>query len=49
MAAPSLKELKARLDVALNNLVWWKKSLPVAGGWNKMFESFPTQTILGFL
>ena len=30
--APSLEVLKARLDGALSNLVWWKVSLPMAGG-----------------
>jgi len=29
--APSLGVLKARLDVALSNLVWWKMSLPLEG------------------
>ena len=28
----SLATFKARLDGALTDLVWWKKSLPVAGG-----------------
>jgi len=32
VAAPSLAVLKARLDGALSTLVWWKGSLPVAGG-----------------
>jgi len=32
VAAPSLEMLKARLDGALSNLVWWKVSLPMAGG-----------------
>jgi len=32
VAAPSLKVFKARLDGALSNLVWWKVSLPMAGG-----------------
>ena len=32
VAAPSLAVLKARLDGALGNLVWWKVSLPIAGG-----------------
>jgi len=32
VAAPSLAVLKARLDGALSNLVWWKGSLLVAGG-----------------
>jgi len=30
--APSLAVLKARLDGALSNLVWWKVALPLAGG-----------------
>ena len=30
--APSLETFKARLDGALSNLVWWKVSLPMAGG-----------------
>jgi len=32
VAAPSLAVFKARLDEALSNLVWWKVSLPMAGG-----------------
>jgi len=32
MAAPSLAVFKARLDGALSDLVWWKVSLPTAGG-----------------
>ena len=32
VAAPSLVVFKARLDGALSNLVWWKVSLPMAGG-----------------
>jgi len=32
VTAPSLKVFKARLDGALSNLVWWKVSLPMAGG-----------------
>jgi len=32
VAAPSLAVLKARLDGTLSNLVWWKESLPTAGG-----------------
>jgi len=31
-AAPSLAVFKAMLDGALSNLVWWKVSLPIAGG-----------------
>jgi len=30
--APSLEPLKARLDVALDSLVWWLAALPMAGG-----------------
>jgi len=30
--APSLEVLKARLDGALGNLVWWEVSLLMAGG-----------------
>jgi len=30
--APSLKVFKARLDGALNKLVWWKVSLLMSGG-----------------
>jgi len=32
VAAPSLAVFKARLDGAWSNLVWWKGSLPMAGG-----------------
>jgi len=32
VAAPSLAVFKARLDGALSNLVWWKMSLLMAGG-----------------
>jgi len=34
VAAPSLAVFKTRLDGALSNLVWWKVSLHMAGGWN---------------
>ena len=30
--APSLEVFKTRLDEALGNLVWWRVSLPMAGG-----------------
>jgi len=33
VAASSLAVFKARLDGALGNLVWWKVSLLMAGGW----------------
>jgi len=29
--APSLETFEVRLDVALNNLLWWQISLPIAG------------------
>ena len=32
VAAPSLEVLRARLDGALSNMVWWKVSLPMAWG-----------------
>jgi len=32
--APSLKELKARLDGILGSLSWWVATLPIAGSWN---------------
>ena len=31
--APSVEALKARLDGAVSNLVYWEVSLPIAGGW----------------
>jgi len=48
VVAPSLEVLKARLDGALSNLVWWKVSLPMAGGLvlDGSRRSLPTQTIL---
>jgi len=42
VAAPSLAVFKARLDGALSNLVWWKVSLPMAGGWNQMIFKVPS-------
>jgi len=33
---PSLQAFKARLDVALDSLVWWVAALHTAGGWNVM-------------
>jgi len=41
VAAPSLAGLKARLDGAGSTLGWWKGSLPVAGGWNRMVCEVP--------
>lgn len=40
--APSLEVLKARLDGALGNLVWWEVSLPMAGGWNQGIFKIPS-------
>jgi len=37
----SLAVSKARLDGALSTLLWWKGSLPVAGGWNQMVCKVP--------
>ena len=34
VAVPSLEGFKARLDAALSNLIEWKVSLPMAGGWD---------------
>ena len=34
--APSLQAFKARLDVALGNLVCWLATLHIAEGWNWM-------------
>jgi len=42
VAAPSLAVFKARLDGALSNLVWWKMSLLMAGGWNQMILKVPS-------
>ena len=42
VAAPSLAVSKARLDGALSNLVYWKVSLPMAGGWNQMICKIPS-------
>jgi len=48
VVAPSLAVFKARPDRALNNLVWWEGSLPMAGGTGtrSSLRSLPTQTIL---
>jgi len=32
VGTPSLAGFKARLDGALSTLIWWKGSLPMAGG-----------------
>jgi len=44
VAAPSLAGFKARLDGALSSLVWWKGSLPVAGGRNQMISKVPSNS-----
>jgi len=51
VAAPSLAVLKARLDGALSNLVWWKGSLPMAGELELGDLSFPFQPkpVCGFM
>ena len=36
VAAPSLVVFKARLDGAWSTLLWWKGSLPMAGGLDRM-------------
>jgi len=43
VAAPFLAVFKARLDEALSNLVWWKVSLSMAGGWELHDLSGPFQ------
>jgi len=44
---PSLEVHKVRLDGVLSNLVWWKVSLPMAGGLDWMTSKVPSnQTIL---
>jgi len=42
VAAPSLAVFKARLDGALSTLVWWKVSLPMAGGWDLTICKVPS-------
>jgi len=42
VAAPSLAAFKARLDEALSNVVRWKGSPPMAGGWNEMNFKVPS-------
>jgi len=36
---------KAGLDGALSTLVWWKGSLPRAGGWNEVICKVPSNPI----
>ena len=40
--APSLEALKARLDGAVSNLVYWEVSLPIAGGWFETILKVPS-------
>jgi len=42
VAAPSLAVFKARLDGALSTLLWWKGSLPMAGGWDWVICEVPS-------
>jgi len=42
VAVPSLAGLKPSLDGVLSSLVWWKGSLPMAGGWNMMIYKVPS-------
>jgi len=44
-AALSLEVFKATLDEALRTLVWWKVSLPMAGGWNQMVYKVPSKPL----
>ena len=41
--APSLEEIKARLDGFLVNLMWWEVPLPMAWGWNHVVLLGPFQ------
>jgi len=43
VAAPSVEVSKARLDGAWSTLVWWKGSLPMAGGLQREDVSVPFQ------
>ncbi|KAK4831685.1 hypothetical protein QYF61_018682 [Mycteria americana] len=40
--APSLEVFKGRLDGALSNLMEWKVSLPIAGGWTSLSSKVPS-------
>ena len=42
VAAPPLAVFKAKLDRARSNLLSWKVSLPVAGGWNCVSFEVPS-------
>ena len=44
VAAPSLAVLTVGLDGALSNLVWWKVSLPRAGGRNEVICKVPSNS-----
>jgi len=49
VGAPSLEAFKDRLDGALENLSWWVAALPLAGSWNWMGLSVPSNPILSSL
>jgi len=52
VAAPSLAMFKARLNGALSNLISWKVSLPVAGGWNDIIykvSSNPNHSMICYM
>jgi len=40
--APTPEAFKARLDVAVSNLVYREVSLPKAGGWSQMIFKVPS-------
>ena len=40
--APTPEAFKARLDVAVSNLVYREVSLHIAGGWNQMILKVPS-------
>ena len=44
VAAPFLAVFEVRFDGAWSNLVQWKVSLPVAGGWNWVRFQLPSNT-----
>lgn len=39
--APYMEVLKAKLDGALDNLMWWEVSLHMAGRWNQVVLKVP--------
>jgi len=42
VGAPSLEELKARLDGAPGSLSWWGEALPTAQGWGSVSFDVPS-------